>query len=295
MMQLQPTIRKFHSVAIIAKPRIENLETVLNPVLDYLSNSGMEISVEENLRRYTGRFQVQTFNSKIPAVIDLVIALGGDGTILRVARCLESYQTVVMAVNMGGLGFMTAFTSSELLSGLKDVIEGRCYVSKRLVLKASHYRNKRCIGNFNVLNEVVINKATLARIIQLETMVDKDLVTTFLSDGLIIATPTGSTAYSLSAGGPIIMPHLEVVTITPICPHTLTNRPIVIAPNKSIKVTLKSQGSEVLVTLDGQIGSPVKYLDTIIVCRNEDDFLLVENPRMHFYKVLQHKLKWGQR
>jgi NAD+ kinase len=193
------------------------------------------------------------------------------------------------------LGFLTAFTVGECLRNLERIIVGDYKVSSRFMLRCVHFRGSERLHECNVLNDVVINKATLARIIQLKTKVNDMLITTYLADGLIVSSPTGSTAYSLAAGGPIIVPNMEAMILTPICPHTLTNRPIVLGSDQKVEIQLMSDDSEVLVTLDGQIGFPLHYHDRVVVTRASHELRLIENPDMTFFDVLSHKLKWGQR
>jgi len=175
------------------------------------------------------------------------------------------------------------------------VLDGEFSVSRRLMLIARHYRDSALIHESRVLNDVVINKAALARIIKLETMVDSERITTFMCDGLIVSTPTGSTAYSLSAGGPIICPGLKAMVLTPICPHTLTNRPILLGSEQILEIRLDSEDSEVTLTLDGQIGYHMNYRDYVVVSRATHELGIIQNPEKSFFEVLSHKLKWGQR
>ncbi len=231
----------------------------------------------------------------IPEYIDLVIVLGGDGTILRVSRALESYRTLILPINLGGLGFLTAFPREQLFNSLESVLTDDYSVCRRLMLKAEHYRGDTLLHQGAVLNDVVINKAALARIINLETRVDGKLITTYLSDGLIVSTPTGSTAYSMAAGGPIVCPQLDVIVLTPICPHTLTNRPIVLGSDQVIEIFLDSADCEVTLTLDGQTGYQLMYRDRVVISRLSQDLALIRNPDKTFFDVLSHKLKWGQR
>ena len=202
---------------------------------------------------------------------------------------------VVMAVNMGSLGFLSAFTLNEMYDSLNRIMDGDFSVSRRLMLDAAQIRGEEIVHRNSVLNDVVINKATLARIVQIAANVDRKPLTTFFSDGVIVSTPTGSTAYSLAAGGPIISPSLDAIVLTPICPHTLTNRPIVMSADQVIEFELLSQDSEVTLTLDGQLWFPLEHLDRVEIRRSPKSISLIENPNTSFYKVLCHKLKWGQR
>ncbi len=283
------------SIAIFAKPKLESISKVGSDLIQWLIDRGCDVYLEEMPGLFIERQPTGFLKDTIPSFIELVIVLGGDGTILRVARALKSYDTPLMSVNLGGLGFLTAFTIDQLYPHLQRILEGRFTVSRRLMLTAQHYRNNRLVHEASVLNDVVINKAALARIIQIETKVADKPLTTYLCDGLIVATPTGSTAYSLSAGGPIICPDMDALILTPICPHTLTNRPIVVGVNQTVELILNTPNSEVSLTLDGQIGYQLHYKDKILVKRAPHEIGIIENPDTTFFQVLSHKLKWGLR
>ncbi len=232
---------------------------------------------------------------EIPEFVDLIIVLGGDGTLLRTARSIKNYNTPVVAVNLGHLGFLSAFSVKQFFDSFSQIIAGNIKISNRLMLHGEHFHNAEKIHSFVALNDVVINKATLARIIQLDAQVNGQHITSYFSDGLIVSTPTGSTAYNLAAGGPIIMPEMEAIVISPICPHTLTNRPIVLDSKHTVEVSLKSHDSEVLITVDGQIGFSMQPEDRVTIRRWSESVKLVQNPNATFFEVLQHKLSWGER
>jgi NAD+ kinase len=231
----------------------------------------------------------------IPDQVDLIIVLGGDGTMLGVARMIGERPVPILGVNLGGLGFITEVSRERLFEALENVLAGRYAVEERIMLAADVFRDDKHIGHFTVLNDVVINKGALARIMDLETLVDGVYVNTFKADGLIVATPTGSTAYSLSAGGPIIYPTLHSIVLTPICPHTLTNRPIVLPDEVLIEIMLRSESEHIYLTLDGQQGFPLRKNDRVAIskCRCKTQFIL-PFPRDYF-EILRTKLKWGQR
>ncbi len=234
--------------------------------------------------------------SEIAARADLIVVLGGDGTLLSIARHIKGNSRPILGVNLGGLGFMTAITLDELFQVMTEVLAGNFSLSPRMVLKVSLYRDGRRISHHNVLNDVVINKGAMARIIDLQTVIDDNLVNTFKSDGLIFSTPTGSTGYSLSAGGPIVYPTLNSITVAPICPHTLSNRPLIVPPEVSIETTLISTDSDdVFLTLDGQTGFPLQPLDRIIISKADHSIELITSPSKTYFEVLRNKLKWGER
>ncbi|HDS15320.1 MAG TPA: NAD(+)/NADH kinase [Proteobacteria bacterium] len=227
---------------------------------------------------------------------DLIVVLGGDGTLLSIARHISRRDLPLLGVNLGGLGFLTAITLDELFPVMQEVLNGNFNLSTRMILKVVLHRRSLPPSTHNVLNDVVINKGAMARIIDLETVIDGNLVNNFKADGLIFSTPTGSTGYSLSAGGPIVYPTLDCITIAPICPHTLSNRPLIVAPNVTIETTLTSIDSDdVFVTLDGQTGFPLRSLDRITITRAEHNIKLVTSPSKTYFEVLRNKLKWGER
>ncbi len=282
-------------VALFGKPHAQNLQEVGRDLLRYFAARNVRVSIEAESFESISESSAARFSETIPEDCGLVIVLGGDGTLLRVARALKRFDIPVMAVNMGSLGFLSAFTLTEMYDSLNRIMDGEFSVSRRLMLDATQIRGETLVHRNSVLNDVVINKATLARIVQISAKVDHKPLTTFFSDGVIVSTPTGSTAYSLAAGGPIISPSLDAIVLTPICPHTLTNRPIVMSADQVIEFELLSQDSEVTLTLDGQLWFPLENLDRVEIRRSTKSISLIENPNTSFYKVLCHKLKWGQR
>jgi NAD+ kinase len=226
---------------------------------------------------------------------DLVIVLGGDGTLLSVARRANSREVPILGVNLGGLGFLTSTTSSELFSTLEQILNGEYEVERRSLLEATLIRNGEPIESFQVFNDAVINKGALARIIDLEAWVDDHYLCTYKADGLIVATPTGSTAYSLAAGGPIIAPSVGVVVLSPICPHTLTNRPIVLPDDANVRIVLRTADEDVILTLDGQEGHPLKCGDAVSIKRAGSTVCLIRPQNRIFFDVLRSKLRWGER
>jgi len=226
---------------------------------------------------------------------DLVVVLGGDGTLLGVARFIRGRDVPVLGINMGQFGFLTETAADEALATLDDVLHGNYETEARLMLRADVLRNGRRVGTHQVLNDVVINKGALARIIDLETHVDGKYLCTYKADGLIVSTPTGSTAYSLSAGGPIVEPWVRVILLSPICPHTLANRPMVLHESVLVEVILRSAGQDVSLTLDGQQGAPLLNEDVVRVRRSPHRIALVRPSTRTYYEVLRSKLRWGER
>ena len=231
----------------------------------------------------------------LPSRVEAILVLGGDGTLLSVVRLMGENQVPILGINLGGLGFLTEITLDNLYKVLEGLIQGDYKCHRRMTLHIRVLRKGEMAADFTVLNDVVINKGALARIIDLETTINNEYLTTFKADGLIISTPTGSTAYSLSAGGPIVYPSLETIVITPICPHTLTNRPIIIPDDAVIKSTLNSKDEEVMLTLDGQVGFSLQFGDTVEVQKGGNTILLIESPYKSYFEVLRTKLRWGER
>lgn len=225
---------------------------------------------------------------------DLIVVLGGDGTMISTARLSGDNDALVLGINYGSLGYLTEFRIEEMFPALENVLAGNFTVDSRVMLTAEHCRGEEVIAHGRVLNDVVINKAALARIIEIETSLNGQFVNSFRADGLIVSTPTGSTAYNLSAGGPIIYPSMNAVVITPICPFTLTNRPIVVPDTAEIELRLLSDSEDVVLTLDGQIGHTIKAQDRVKIRKSQATFNLVEPPNRNYFDVLRNKLKWGR-
>jgi NAD+ kinase len=235
----------------------------------------------------------------LPGSVDLVIVLGGDGTLLAMAdRIARGPRDVpILGVNFGSLGFLTEITRPELLDALGEVVDGRAQLDERMMLMATVRGGAEFTRETPVLNDVVFTRTALSRIIDLAVWVGDQFVTTVKADGLIIATPTGSTAYNLAAGGPIVHPAMDAFILTPIAPHTLSNRPIVVPAGRDVRVqvTADNGGAEVYVTFDGQTGGPLQPGDDVVVRRAERTVKLVRATTRTYFEVLRQKLKWGER
>lgn len=278
-------------IGIIAKPRPE-AKPVLEELLKSIESREIEVVLDVDTAAMVGTTSAYK-KSDVPAAVDLVVVLGGDGTLLSVARLVEGKGIPILGVNLGSLGFLTEVTIAELFPALDDILAGHYKVSERVMLHCQVHRQGERIAQAVVLNDVVINKGALARIIEMETYVDGVYVTTFRADGLIISTPTGSTAYSLAAGGPILHPSLEALIVNPICPFTLSNRPLVIPDTVRIEVILVKENEDVLVTLDGQVGVALRYRDVIEIRKADTRLKLIESPWKNYFEILRTKLKWG--
>ena len=280
-------------IGIICKPgRPETLE-ILRSLLPWLAEKGCHTLMDEDT---AGRLGIMGYSkSEIAASAEMIIVLGGDGTMLSVSRLVAEKGIPILGINLGGMGFITEINRDELYEAVEGMLSGDCIFEERLMLTARLYREGEIEAEYTVLNDVVFNKSALARIIDLDVFIHGTYVTTFKADGLIISTPTGSTGYSLAAGGPIIYPALDSIVLTPICPHTLTNRPIVLPGDFQVRIILKTQSEDVYLTLDGQVGLPLEVNDIIEIEKSEHKTKLIMPSERDYFKVLRNKLKWGER
>jgi NAD+ kinase len=287
-------------IGIIAKKNKPEAATIVGNLVEWLRPKKIEVYIEKEMEELLSPTLSEGYwksveREEMPPDVEMIIVLGGDGTLLSVARQVWNKNIPILGVNLGGLGFLTEITLDELYSVLERVLRDDFEINEREILKAGVIRRGKRIAEFIVLNDAVINKGALARIIDLETTINGEYLSTFRSDGLIISTPTGSTAYNLSAGGPIVYPSLHTIIITPICPHTLTIRPIIIPDDVKIRALLKSSNEEVTLTLDGQQGFTLKFEDVVEVGKAEGRILLIKSPYRHYFELLREKLKWGER
>ncbi|MBW1924590.1 MAG: NAD(+)/NADH kinase [Deltaproteobacteria bacterium] len=281
------------SLGIIHKHQYTAAREEARKLASWLTARGMEVFVEEMKGADTVEGCLEEM-SGIPPTVQGVVVLGGDGTLLGAARSVGRYGVPILGVNLGGLGFLTMVPLDRLYDTVERMIEGGLESEDRIMLEVAVSRDGTETCHFQVLNDVVINKGTLARIIDLDVSINGDFLTTFRADGLIIATPTGSTAYNLSAGGPILYPTMENVILTPICPFTLTNRPIIIPHTSTVGVTLGKQSEEaVMLTFDGQVGFDFHYGDTVTIYLSRDRITLVKPVEHSYFDLLRTKLMWG--
>ena len=286
--------RSVEKVGIIGKRSNREAVAVVRSLVDWLRERQVEAIVEGEMAATVG--DVRSWpEGEISDELDVLIVLGGDGTLLSAMRRAGEKEVPILGVNLGGLGFLTEITQDELLPVLEKVLHGEFRTHDRVALRASVIREGKEVATFRALNDAVINKGALARIITLKTTINGEYVATFRADGLILSTPTGSTAYSLSAGGPIVYPSLSTIIMTPICPHTLTNRPIIVPDNVVVGASLDSESEEVLLTVDGQVGFPMKHGDTVEVKKAPGRVLLIESPYKGYFEVLRTKLGWAER
>ena len=285
----------FEKIGIIARPRKSNLAAMVPPLLEWLVKRGIATFYdEETAASLQDAEAAGRTREEVAAASQLLLVLGGDGTLLAAARVAALHGIPILPINMGSLGFLTSFTVEELYPALEDTLAGRYSVSERVMLQVDLEREGKVIETQRVLNEAVINKGTLARMIDVQLRIDKDFVCRYRADGLIVATPTGSTAYSLSAGGPIVHPAVESFVITPICPHTLSDRPVVVRDSSSIEMKLLANTESVFLTLDGQKGIVLQATDTVRISRAKGMLRLIQPLRKSYFEILRNKLKWGE-
>jgi len=280
-------------IGIICKQGRKEPQEILQELLPLIKKNGCETFVDSET---AAALKINGFSrEEIASNVDLVLVLGGDGTMLSVSRLVAEQGIPILGINLGSLGFITEVSRDEIFSTVNKMLNEGCAIEERLMLSAAVHRDGKKLTEYTVLNDVVINKGAVARIIDLETNVNGSYVTTFKADGLIISTPTGSTAYSLSAGGPILYPTLESIVLTPICSHTLTNRPIVLPDDFKIEIIIKKISGDVFLTLDGQVGFSLMTGDVIEINKAGCKTKLLVPIERDYFRVLRTKLKWGER
>jgi NAD+ kinase len=284
----------FQTIGIISRPRRSNLAVVVPPLLKWLEAHGIQTLFDEETAKCLPDGSKGETLQRVADGSQLLLVLGGNGTMLAAARLAAARGIPILPINMGSLGFLTSFTLEELYPALDDTLDGRFSLSERVMISVELERAGKVIDNQRVLNEVVINKGALARMILLELTIDGVFVCRYRADGLIVASPTGTTAYSLSAGGPIVHPEVESFVITPICPHTLSDRPLVVRDSSSIETKFSGNTESVFLTLDGQRGIPLQSTDLVRVSRAKELLKLIQPPKKSYFEILRSKLKWGE-
>ena len=287
------------SIGVIVKPHQPDALETLCTLTRWMSERGLTFvglpEIErEAIEHQTGCSVAVVNEDRLASEVDLILVLGGDGTMIATARMLDNARVPVIGVNYGGLGYLAEFPIEEMMPALEAILAGQYEVQPRLMLSVELRRGDEVVTHNRVLNDVVINKSALARIIEIEAYLNNQFVNLFRADGLIVATPTGSTAYNLSAGGPIIFPSMNAIVITPICPFTLSNRPIVVPDDSVIEVRLITEKEEVALTLDGQVGFDLQSRDRVVIRKSNTAFNLVQPPNRNYFEVLRNKLKWGE-
>jgi NAD+ kinase len=282
------------SIGLCLKPDQPQLGVLVCELQKWLRDHGVEVLLGREAAQATG--QEGMARSELAEHVDLVVVLGGDGTLLAVARAVGERSVPILGVNLGTLGFLTEISQDELFPTLEDVLADRFRVETRMRLDVRVEHGDRELGRYLALNDAVIAKTALSRMIDLETWTDDVEVTTYHGDGLIIATPTGSSAYSLSAGGPLLLPGIGAIVLTPICPHALTQRPIVLPESCRVEIRISdTRGSEVHLTVDGQVGRQLRDGDRVTLCASKAPLQMLVPPDRNRFEVMRNKLRWGAR
>lgn len=279
-------------VAIIYKRSRPDAKTLANKLTNWFERQQIEVFCAQNIDNSNLACNYEKID--IPKTVELAVVLGGDGTLLSVARFLENRSTPIVGVNLGGLGFLTEISKETCYRELQTIVEGKYEIEERMRLQVATHRDGKEIFRQSVLNDVVINKGAIARIVDVKISIDDRYLTHYRADGLIVATPTGSTAYNLSAGGPIVYPTSHCTVLTPICPFTLTNRPIILPSEVVIQVELGERIKDVTVTCDGQVACELASSDKIFISAAPNPLGLIKTPTIDYFEILRTKLKWGQ-
>lgn len=286
-------MHQIKTVGIISKPKMAHAAEIVCGLLRWLDERNVGYRCDEQTAEYGG-LKERFSREELPDGSNLIIVLGGDGTLLSAARVVGGRDIPLFAVNLGHLGFLTAIQLEDLYPELERALAGEHRIGRRRMVDCEVRRAGEVVGTYAALNDVVITKTELARMIDLDTHVDDHFVAAYKADGLIIATPTGSTAYSLSAGGPVIFPSVKAFCLTPICPHMLTNRPVIVPDSSVIQILVHGEDGTYL-TIDGQVGEPL-YKGDLVICRSSPNSIqLIRPPKLLFFDVLREKLKWGER
>ena len=282
------------SAAIISKPSKPELAGVLPELLNWFRQRGYKLYLDQETAQYVDGAEVVARKNMGERHPDFALVLGGDGTLLSAARAVAHEGVPILAVNLGSLGFLTEVPLSEMYPTLEAVTGGSCPFEERSVLDCTAYRRQETLAHHFALNDVVVNKSAISRLADFDLLIDGAFVFNYKADGVIIATPTGSTAYSLAAGGPVLMPSVTSFVVTPVCPHALTHRPLVVPDKAQIELRVETGGEEAYLSIDGQVGVPVQQGDRI-VCRRAAHSVKLMRVHRTFFDVLRNKLKWGQR
>ena len=279
-------------IGLFCKPKAPSAANTLSKLIHWLRELNCQVFLDTATATIINESSSHS-KATISEIADLLIVLGGDGTLLSVARAAHPHNVPILAVNLGSLGFLAEISLDELYPTLENILNEKFKIESRMLLNAYIWRNGEKVEDYNVLNDIVINKGVVARVINLQVLVDGQYMTSYRADGLIIATPTGSTAYSLSAGGPIIHPSMQTLVLSPICPFTLTNRSILIPDQSIIQVKLDAEYNDVRVTLDGQESYKMKAGDILEIQKTKTTLQLIKGPNKNYYKILRKKLHWG--
>jgi NAD+ kinase len=283
------------AVGIICKPLKEAVCSFVPPLIHWLRERDIEVFIDRETQACIDPRGPALEREELPKKVELLIVLGGDGTLLSAVRALRGQDVPLLAVNVGGLGFLTSVTLDEFYPLLEKTLAGEYCPSERMMLAAEVIRSGKSAEKETALNDAVATKSAVARMLAFDVYADSHQVGRYRADGLIVATPTGSTAYSLAAGGPILHPDLDAFVITPICPHMLTNRPLVIPDTARVELDFSPAEEPVYITFDGQVGFELGQEDRVVITKSSSKVKLVRPPRKTYFEVLRNKLRWGER
>ncbi|MFB3850710.1 MAG: NAD(+)/NADH kinase [Acidobacteriota bacterium] len=282
-------------VGIVVKPNQENAKESLALLVDFLNSEKISFVVDPVGAKLLSKKTKGLNRDKLPKESNLIIVLGGDGTLLSIARRIPPLKTPIMGINLGRVGFLTEIPVNDMIETLKIYLSGEKLIQERMMLKATLFRKGKEIASYNCLNDAVIAKSALARIVQLKVSALSGLFADVFADGIIVSTPTGSTAYNLAAGGPIIMPQMEAFVLTPLCPQTLSLRPTVVSGDEKIEITIMSDSEEIFLTADGQRGIPLIPEDKVVIRKSQYSIRIVQNPKRNYFSLLREKLGWAKK
>lgn len=282
-------------IGIISKPRNAAVGPVLAALVSWLQERHLDVLIDEETGEASPSGVACMARSEIAAIADLLIVLGGDGTLLATARAVHERSVPILAVNLGALGFLTVTTQEELYPTLEAILAGNYQTEPRVRLEAEVLREGAIASSYIALNDAVLNKGAIARLLDFDVWVDERFMSTYKSDGLIVATPTGSTAYSLAAGGPVVVPQVNAFIVTPICAHTLTNRATVLPDSVCLEITMRDHQESVYLTVDGQVAVALRSDDRVRIKKAPNGIRLIRPPHKTYFDILRQKLKWGER
>ena len=282
-----------HHIGVVVGPQKPEASAAVTNLARWCKQQNILLSAPAEIATELGCQSFAMAQDQLAEPLDLLVVMGGDGTMLGASRLIGELGIPVLGINFGYLGYLTEFTLNDLFVALQGLQSGTLQIESRMMLEVSVERNGEIIASHRALNEVVVNQGALARMIEVECTVNGDFVNNFRADGMIVSTPTGSTAYSLSAGGPIVFPSMDAIVLTPICPHTLSNRPVVIPGDLIVSLTFKKANDVVMLTIDGQRGVTLEANDKVIMQRSHATFDLVRPAQRNYFEVLRTKLKWG--
>lgn len=282
-------------VAIISKPGRPELAQLLPALLEQLRKAGVTAVTDRETSQHLPNTRVCERSDLAACQPEFAIVLGGDGTLLAAARAVSQAGIPILAINLGSLGFLTEVRVEELSKAVQTALDGKCHRDARTMIACDIVRRDAVIGSYAALNDVVVTKSAIARLVEVEVRVDKEFVADYKADGVIISTPTGSTAYSLAAGGPVLVPSVDAFIVTPVSPHALTHRPLVVRDTSEIVLLVKGTPEEVIVTIDGQTPAQALEGDRVVCRKSPTSVQLLRLPGRTFFEVLRTKLKWGER